>query len=225
MASKNRLPVPEHFQSVVEWRYARAHRYWDDCGKLVAAIEAEFPGLACEGLESQGFKFAGKSRGVSGAGFYWDKASIGQVALGDASIPDAAARFWPIVQAGLSILCPTRIGHRTWLLFPTDTPKEALCWLQGLAVWRFSSPEVSRLGSPQTTGAVLRTRLEPGGRSMRVEFNAGTLSAGGRDRHGVIIDVDVVVEAPSALPDDFADFVSWNLTFLRENVVPVFRTR
>ena len=225
MASRHRLPAPEHFQSVVEWRYARAHRYWDDCGKLIGAVEAEFPGLVCGGLQPEGFKFSGRSKGMTAALFYWDKASISQVGQGDASVPEAAARYWPIVRDVLGITGPTRVGHRTWMCFETDTPKHALRWLEGLAFWQFAGHEESALGTPQARGSVFRTTLEPGGRRVRVEIEVGTITINHRERHGVIVNVDIVAEAPGLVPDDVAEFVRWNLGFLRESVTPIFRAR
>lgn len=225
MASSKRLPQPEHTQSTVEWRFARAHRYWDDCGKLIAAIEVEFPGLHCQALEENGFKFSGRSRGISAAMFYWDKASVSQGDIGDAGLPNATEGYWPLVQQWLGVDAPIRIGHRTWMRFETNTVKDAARWLEGLALWRGGEWGANDLGTPQSAGVVLRTRIEPVGRRMRLEVNAGTVTVNGRERHGVLVDVDLVVEAPDVMPTGAAEFIRWNLEFLRDRVIPVFRGR
>jgi len=225
MTSIQRPHAPEHFHSVVEWRYARAHRYWDESGKLIRAVETEFPGLICKGLFEEGFKFEGTSRGITTAVFYWDKALISQVDQGDSSFPEAAARFWPIVRDGLGIAVPNRIGHRTWMCFGTDTTRVAVRWLEQLTLWQFTGQEMDALGRPQALGSVIRTQLEPGGRRVRLEVEVGTVTIARRERHGVIVNVDVVAEPPGVVPDDVADFVRSNTSFLREHVSPIFGAR
>jgi hypothetical protein len=44
-----------------------------------------------------------------------------------------------------------------------------------------------------------------------------------RAYHGVIADIDIVIEPPSTLPEDFREFVELNVLFIREKVEPLFR--
>lgn len=169
---RNRLPEPKVLQSVVEWRYPRAHRYWDDCGKLIAKVERAFPGLVGQGLQPDGFSFEGISEGLTGAKFYWDKANVSQVERGDLGLPDAAAKFWRIVTDGLTLAEPTRLGHRSWLIFETPSLEMAARWLDGFSLWPFAEG-AEGMGHPLASGCVLRTRLEPDGRTARIEVNAG----------------------------------------------------
>lgn len=220
---KVKLSPGKHLQSVVEWRYERAHRYWDDCGKLVTVIENEFPGLRCNSLQEDGFKFAGDSGGINGASFYWNKATISQIGLGDARLAGAVGRFWPLVQKGLSIPEPAWIGHRTWICFEMSSPKDALRWLDKFSLWEFVHLDVAAFGRPRAVGSVLRTEVEPGGRRLRLETSAGTMALPNQKHHGVIVDADIVVEESDQLPSDFREFVDWNLRFLLATVEPLFR--
>ena len=171
MPSRSRLPAPKRFQSVLEWQYPRAHRYWDDCGKLIATVERTFPGLLCQGLQQNGFHFVGQSKGITAAHFYWDKASISQVDLGDGALSRAATLYWPLVQEGLGISTVTRLGHRTWLCYETDSVATALKFLDGLGFIEAVGPGAEKLGIPFAGGSVLRTKLN--GRGLRLEVNAG----------------------------------------------------
>jgi hypothetical protein len=125
------------------------------------------------------------------------------------------------VQETLKVSTPTRIGHRSWICYPTENAKEALRWLEGFKLWEFT--EGRELGVPRVGGCTLRTQLEPDGRRLRLEVNAGTITLADKQHHGVIVDVDVVAEPPAEIPRDVKEFVDWNVRFLREAVDPVFR--
>lgn len=226
MGSKNvRLPAPKHLQSVVECRYPRAHRYWDDCGKLIELIEGSFPGLVCQGLEPNGFRFEGLSSGITGVVFYWDRASLTQTGQGDASLAGGAARFWDLVKQVLQPKTPTRIGHRTWMCYETERPAEADRWLRDHSLWTLDTG-VADLGEPVLASTVIRTKLDAG-RRVRFETGAGTMtikSKTTKEYHGVILDVDITVEPPTSdVADDLAEYIAWNINFLRNTVDPVFR--
>ena len=226
MAPKDRLA--KHLQSVVEWKYERAHRYWDDCGKLISAIESAFPGLRCQGLEPDGFGFVGKSGGLTAAKFYWDKATITQVNLGDTGLPDAAAKFWPLVREVLQIGATTFLGHRTWMVYETDSVKDAVRSIDSLRLWQLLTPNAQGFGAPLAGGSVLRTQLEPGGRRLRLSVDAGTMAVDGKAHHGLIGDVDFVLQEPARVPvepEAIKEFIEWNLQFMRESVQPLFRVR
>ncbi|MEP7308198.1 MAG: hypothetical protein ABJA98_22060 [Acidobacteriota bacterium] len=222
MAHRNRLPEPKRFQSVVEWQFPRAHRYFDDCGKLIAVIEQAFPGLICQGMSPDGFRFVGSSHGITAAHFYWEKASVSQVGKGDAGLADATVRFWSLVQAGLGISSVSRLGHRTWLLYETNTQADANHWLSGFRFLAFDREGGDVLGTPDAGGSVIRTKLEVGGRRLRLEVNAGTASINQKQVHGVFVDADIVLE-PLDSTENLGEFVSWNGTFIRENIEPWFR--
>lgn len=220
-----KLPHAKHLQSVVEWRFDRAHRYWDDCGKLIAAVESEFPSLTCQGLQPDGFKFDGGTKAITSASFYWDKAVVSQVGAGDAHLGEAAARFWTLIEAGLGVLSPKWVGHRTWLCFELPSPKDAAHFLESFPLWNFGLTSAGDLGVPQAGGSVLRTLIEPNGRKLRIETNAGTMQIGTVKHHGLIVDADIMTEPPAAIPEDFAAYIEANLRFLRENLEPSFRNR
>jgi hypothetical protein len=74
-------------QSLLELKFPRAHRYWDESGQLIETIEQRIPGLKCEKLEDNGFRFSGVPAGVAHALFYWDSV----IAIQDASSP--ASKF------------------------------------------------------------------------------------------------------------------------------------
>jgi hypothetical protein len=224
MASKERLPEPKRVQSVVEWQYPRAHTYWDDCGKLIAAVENAFPGLTCQGLQPDGFHFVGLSKGITGAIFYWDKASITQAGRGDAGLAVAAGLFWPLVQQRLVVNRVNRLGHRTWLCYERASVTDGIRWLDG---FKFVTPAVDgadALGTPTALGSVLRTKLEVGGRRLRLEANAGTAVIDKKETHGVLIDVDLVIEPPDPTFES-AEFVAWNVGFVRNTIDPMFRRK
>jgi hypothetical protein len=220
-----RLPEPKRIQSVVEWQFPRAHRYWDDCGKLIAAIEKEFPRLKCEGLRDDGFHFSGLSKGITGALFFWDKAFVVQAGQGDAGLAEASGQFWPLIETGLSVAAINRLGHRTFLLYEAS-PRDALAWLEN---FRFvtldrSDAERTALGVPDAPGTVLRTKLEPGGRRLRLELNTGTTRVERGDLHGVIVDIDIAVNTLDP-PESVHDFIDSNIRFIRQRVEPLFRRK
>ena len=112
MGSHKRLLPAKHLQSVIEWRYPRAHRYWDDCGKLISAIEAAFPGLNCQGLGADGFTFAGPAAGLVEAKFYWDKARLVVVGQGQGQIPEASRSLYKPIRRGYDVgPCDGSDGH------------------------------------------------------------------------------------------------------------------
>jgi hypothetical protein len=226
MKARSRLPEAKVTQSVLEVRYPKAHRYWDDCGKLISAVETAFPGLTCQGLEADGFRFAGNSSGLVAAKFFWDRANVQTAGRGEAVLAEAAGKFVALVQSGLSIVTLTRLGHRTWFIFPTDSLTQATKWLDGFTLWQFAPERVTELGHPMSNGSVLRTRLEPGGRRMRMEVNSGTISEKNyAEMSGVIVDIDIVSEIPDAVTFDVGPFVDNNRRFIRETVQGIFRNR
>jgi hypothetical protein len=220
-----RLERPRRLHTVVEWRYPKAHRYWDDCGKLITEVESAFPGLKAQSLGSDGFKFTGDERGITSANFYWEKAAIEQDGgQGDSWIGEAADLFWELVKDGLNISEVNRIGHRTFSLFETERPAVANRYLEERSIWHFS-PSSEALGTPISAGAVLRTVLPDSLRRLRLELQAGTMKARERSYHGVIADTDIVIEKPAAIPTTFRDFVEDNQTLIRESIDPILRGR
>ena len=224
MASKDRLPEPKRFQSVVEWQFPRAHRYWDDCGKLITALETSFPGLTCQGLQPDGFRFTGLSRGITNALFYWDKANISQVGRGDVGVAEAAGLFWPVIKQGLGVSTVARLGHRTWLCYETARLTDAVRWLDSFKFVAIVRDGGDALGTPDAGGSVIRTKLVEGGRKLRLEVNAGKLNIDRREMHGVIVDVDIVLEPPLDSHEP-GEFVAWNVRFIRESIEPMFRRK
>ena len=66
-------------QAVLEVRYPKAHRYWDDCGKVISQIEEKLTGLVCQRLGPNGFEFEGKDPAAARrAVFYWNRLEITQ---------------------------------------------------------------------------------------------------------------------------------------------------
>jgi hypothetical protein len=223
--AKVRLPAGKHVQSTVEWRYPTAHRYWDESGKLIAALESAFPTLKCQGLLQDGFRFEGLGGVLTSAAFYWDKASITRSGIGQRGVSGAAETFWALLADGLGVGEPTFVGHRTWLCFETEDPRAAAHWLDRLTLWQFGNEKSAQLGHPRNAGSILRTDLDEGGRRLRVELNAGTITIQSTEYKGVIADADVVVERPAAIPTDFADYLDWNTQFLIDRLEPAIRDK
>jgi hypothetical protein len=225
MAHKIRLSQPKHLQSLVEWRFPRAHRYWDDPGKLIHEIEEAFPGLNCQGLEPDGFNFTGKGNGITGAKFHWEKASIGQAGLGDEGLSAAAETFWRLV---VQVLKPTTIsflGHRTWLCYETDSVNDAIRALNGLRIWE-PGIAIPDLGTPVPAGTVLRTKIEASNRRLRLAFDAGTMTISGKSIKGVIVDADIVLGTTELIePESLKEFVDWNIRFINDTVDGFVRSR
>lgn len=222
MGKRTRLPPATYVQSVVEWRFPKAHRYWDDCGKLIAQIEGAFSGLVCQGLEKDGFKFQGRSRGITNAMFYWERASILQAGKVDRSLAEAVQPFWSIIQEGLTPGPVTRIGQRTWLIYEAMSVDEAIRMLSGRSLWHFEEGAASSLGIAQNNGIVLRTVIEPSGRRMRLEVGTGSVTIQSKERTGILVDVDLVIEHPAPIPTDYRTFTESNLRLLRETIQRVF---
>lgn len=221
-----RLGVPKRFHSVVEWRFPKAHRYWDDCGKVITAVEGAFPGLSAVALEQDGFKLAGQSRGITNANFYWDKAAVEQIGgTSDAAVADAAAAFWDVVSDGLAIREVKRLGHRTFSLFETENPRTAQHLVESLSVWEFSEP-IAGLGNPISNGVTLRTILPDGVRRLRLNIAAGTMTIKGREYPGVVLDSDFFVEMPQTLTsEELREFVRTNQSMIREHIDPILRRK
>ena len=188
----------------------------------MAAIENQLPGLVCQGLNPDGFRFEGDSSGITFGLFYWDKAFIGQTGCANASLVSGAARFWPLVESGLSIQNVNRIGHRTWLCF--EMPKrESLAWLSSFQFLTVVGDTETPLGTPDATGAVFRSKLASDRRHLRLEVNGGTLTLGKSEVEGVIIDVDISVEKPDLRAMSSDEFVRWNQRFIDDTIEPFFR--
>jgi hypothetical protein len=50
MAEEKGLNALRFAQAAIELRYEKTQRYWDESGKLIAAIEGRLPGIVCERL-------------------------------------------------------------------------------------------------------------------------------------------------------------------------------
>ena len=75
-------------QSVLEVRFPKTHTYWDVSGKAIESIEQRLPGLVCQHLEPEGFRFTGiPDRGLTSATFYWNKVTASIMDLGAPAIP------------------------------------------------------------------------------------------------------------------------------------------
>ena len=211
-------------QSVVEWRYRKAHRYWDDCGKVVSAIEAAFPGCQCQKLGEHGFEFLGRSHGIDIAHFFWDRASITQTDQGDAHLPEAAERFWQLLVQGLEPGDPLRLGHRTWMMIEFDSIRQAAKHLESRKPLITLSDGVD-LGTLSAAGLVMKTALEPAGRQLRLSVDTGTLKFKHKaeSREGVIIDADIFVEAPNPVPATPRQFIGENIELVNSRIVSMFR--
>jgi hypothetical protein len=214
MAHK-RLPRPAPLQEILEWRYPRAHRYWDDCGKLIAEIERTFPGLECTGLEPDGFKFKNERSGVSAA-FYWDKSHFVSSQPGS-GFPEACVKFRDLIAEGLSVEKTIRVGHRIWAVYPMDT-RSAARILENAEVWGFADTIAEALGTPSSQGVVLRSRLEDG-RTLRLEVGVGAAAKGHINQTGVLVDVDIARDGEEETSFDLGEFLQWNQTFFRERLL------
>jgi hypothetical protein len=229
MSKLSRLPEPKRAQVVIEWRYPKAHRYWDVAGTLMRQVEQAFPGYSCETSPRDGFQFVGPTTGMVQGTFYWDKATVTYVEGSDSDLVASASRYWAIVSEALQPSQLLRLGHRTWLCYDTPNPTDGVGWLRRLKAWEFARKDFTALGEPDTAGVVLRTVLAEE-RRLRTEVNAGTIevgTAGGVSRRytGVVVDIDIAIEgdALSAVSPD--QFLQWNVDYMRANVHQLFRTR
>lgn len=208
--------------AVLEIRYPKAHRYWDDCGKLIEALETRMPGLECQRLDEQGFQFKGaETAGVMAASFYWDRVIVVQGRDNPfATFADRAAEYWRIVARGLSIERTVRVGHRLWQYLPAASTSEAENWLNTKRLWQFSA--ASTWGDAVTSGIVLRTVLGRENRAIRLELSSVTIRESG-EVFGVMADVDFnLLSAPSRTQLDPVDFMKWNHRFVKDNLANLF---
>jgi hypothetical protein len=206
---------------ILEVRYERAHRYWDDCGKLIEAVETRLPGLTCQKLDERGFQFTGTdAAGVNAASFGWDRCTADHGPdVASSKYADVAPEFTRLVFSGLSVKKIKRAGHRNKFILPKGSLEEAREWLARQEIWRFSGNQA--LGAPVAAGIVLRTRLED--RGLRVEIDAVSIQRQGRTIHAVMVDLDFWSGDPiDASRTDFTDFIKWNLRFSKQNLVSVF---
>ena len=74
------------------------------------------------------------------------KANIAQAGRGDAELAESAKEFWGLVKAGLQIEQLTRVGHRTFIVYETSSPQEAIKSAAGLTAFDFK--EGVDLGAP-----------------------------------------------------------------------------
>lgn len=206
-------------EAVLEVRYPRAHKYWDDCGKLVSELETKLPGLACQRLDENGFQFQGHADiGVSRASFYWDRVSMYQdLSSGLSKFGETAEEFWRLVAFVLEIRKVSRLGHRLWHYLPTKTVAEAVNWLAKQKVWMIRS---GAWGIPVNSGVVLRTRIEPEDRNVRIEIDAAESKSQNKPTiTGVLIDVDfsraVVMDTAKV---DIREFIRRNHKLIEQSL-------
>lgn len=186
-------------QSVFEIRYPKAHKYWDESGKLVETLEQRLPGLRCLGLEQQGFRFSGiPNRGLTNALFYWDKATVTVVEPGETHMPKTfasdAAEFVRLVGQQLSIQTLSFVGNRIWHVIPFPTANDAQQWLSRLRLWNFAGAGEA-LGAVDNEALRLRTRLDD--RMAVLRLGSGEIgTVGGAKVTGVIVDMDLQLTDP-----------------------------
>lgn len=211
-------------RSVLEVRYPKAHRYWDDCGKLIATLEQRLPGLTCARLSENGFQFEGTAEtGVSRAVFFWDRA----IAEHDSTISsskfiDKAAVFWLVVAQGLDVEATTRVGNRYWLRLPAGPGDQAKEWMASRSIWRLDD-RLRSWGTPQQDSATLMTELRSENAGLRVQVGAGTIKDGDSEYAGVIVDADFhLLKAPSRAVFDPEAFMKKNHQFLKRNLLQLF---
>jgi hypothetical protein len=230
MGSRRVRPAePKPVQTIVEWRYPKAHAYWDTAGKVMVEVESVFPGLGCKEGERGGFQFDSSKdlSDLSSAEFYWNRASVTSHSGQLSRFVESCSRYWQIVQGRLGVDRFTRMGHRTTLLYETQSVADATLFLRNFS-FVVQANDALELGIPHTAGSVLRTSLEPGGRRVRIEPNAGTIE----NRHsrsktpGVVVDVDISLEdVGDASVEVVNAFVQSNVIFLHQVVGPFFKLR
>jgi len=218
-------PASEDFRllkCVLEVRYPKAHRYWDECGQLISALELRLPGLVCQRLAENGFQFTGTgASGLSSAVFYWDRA----IAEHDSEVTSAkfaerTSEFWSVVAQGLDIQETTRVGNRYWLFLRADSATEAESWLESKPFWRFTDNDSAPWGQPLVTGSVLYARDQSAGVSSRIELGVGKVKAQNEEHVGVVVDVDFkLLTPPTRAKLDVGSFLKKNERRLRDNLV------
>jgi hypothetical protein len=214
-------------QATVEVRYQKAHRYWDDCGKVVEAIESRVHGLTCQRLGQNGFEFTGTSAaGITSATFYWDKVVITCTDTEAATLPrrfaERSEEFWRIVASGLGITHVLRLGNRFWYLSPHETLAAARQALAGRDLWN-PSQSFSGWGKPSNEALRIQFEIPERQRSVVVRLGSATLTetSSGTQRFGVVFDADFFKPSSTekAIPNpDVESFIKENLKFLNQNI-------
>lgn len=213
-------------QAVLEVRYPKAHKYWDDCGKAIETIEQRLPGLKCEALTDQGFRFSGApERGLSTAQFFWDKTTSTIVEVGAPAFPkkfaEGAAEFWRLVAQQLGVQNTTFVGNRFWYYVPFSSQGDGEDWLAQQQLWQFIGGD-ARLGSVLNEGLRLRTNIED--RTVAVRLGTGQISAPAQKAAvGVILDVDFkLLQSPPVSRLDAGAVVQRNIRLLEQFVAAFF---
>ncbi len=209
-------------RSIVEVRFPRAHKYWDDCGKLIETLETRVNGVTCAGLDAKGFNFVGSdSCPILGARFFWDRVLIEQQSgVSPRKFLESAEEFWRLSALGLGVGHVAGVGHRLWYLLKSEDKKEAEDWLQAQRVW---SSVADLGGTPSNDGVVLRAHLTD--RSLRLEIGvADVLIRQDRKLTGVLMDTDFTSRKKQPVDSlDLDVFGNENLTWLKHRLHQVIQ--
>jgi hypothetical protein len=214
-------------QGVVEIRHPKAHRYWDDCGKLIAALERKLPGLVAQKLGPKGFEFDGvEALGIAKAMFFWNRVEVTLAPQGAQSkFIESAVVFWETVRDGLSVEAIARLGHRLWVHLPQASLSEAEELLKSLPLWGFSGDRLGGFGSPRNSGIVLRSKLTDG-RDVRLQVDSATMKLQDAPASpGALFDLDFTAAVPVALTADVGRFLQANYRFAKDNLPKLVEDR
>lgn len=208
-------------RGVLELRHPKAHRYWDVSGQLISQIEEALPGLTCQSLEQGGFVFRGNAAvGLSAATFFWNRASMEpDFAALENRFDSAAERFWRLVQSGLGITTITRVGNRYGYLFPTAAAEELV---RGMRLWE-ANERLSPFGVPSSEGVALRFKMAERPVRVRLEVDAGSTTVAGKEKEGVLLDIDFSMVEVSAADLDLGRFIRENQELVRTHLYRLLR--
>jgi hypothetical protein len=208
-------------QATIEVRHEKAHRYWDDSGKLVAAIESRLPGVECQRLGPNGFEFTGaiSSACFSSATFFWDRISVTATDPAAVSMPkrfaENAAEFIRLVCFGIGVSRFSRVGHRLWHYLPFENTAAASEWLEKRGVW---SPGVACRDWGTQSNEQFRAQfvIDPD-RSVVLRLGSASMTRPApQPIFGVFVDADFFTTHPSSI--DVLTFAKNNLRFLDQRL-------
>jgi hypothetical protein len=211
------------FQALIEIKYQKANKYWDASGQLIETIEQRLPGLKCEKLEENGFRFSGASAGITVAQFYWDKVVLIQSASDPATrFLETAGEFFRLTSSALGVSKLERVGHRLWFYVPASR-EQAAARLKAVKLWTPTS-HFGVWGNVLSEGSVLKTEHPDPKRTIRVELSVGELRGPSTPSvSGILVDIDFALPEPLAgSAFDLQDFARWNAKFAKQHLAELF---
>jgi hypothetical protein len=214
-------PQPTHgrkkwqvLQALLEVRFPKAHRYWDDCGKTIEEIETAIPGLTCAKLDGDGFHFVGSSESpLSNGKFYWDKAwCASDRVTPNGGYPDgfnsAALTFLSTVFSSLRVESTTRVGHRIIEQLPFSREQEVTEFWRQNTLLKMNPEAEEAWGVVRSEDATVTIELKDEKRLVTLRIVKAKSNV---DQYSAILDFDfTLTQNPEIAELDLMGFVASN---------------